>query len=387
MNKRTILAALVLSLVCGVILGTVSAALLAQHIFERQAQLVSALSDTDSLYAALHTAAETDGTAGKALLLRGGYTPAFYFWKDAAQLSALCTALFLLLSACVLGWHGAGQARRRKRILGMTQYLTAVLEKREHILARQEDEFSMLEDALYKTVSELNHTREQALKERQTLADNLADIAHQIKTPLTSMRLLTELLSGQGSEDTACIKRLDAQTVRLETLVSALLTLSRLDAGAIQLKRERISLYDLVLRAAEPIEAQLCQKEIGLTLELPQETCLSVDAVWTAEALLNVLKNCAEHTPRGGSITVYAEQNPIYTLLTITDSGAGFVEEDIPHLFERFYRGKQGKEGGIGIGLALTRAILSQQDAEIRAARAPEGGARFVIKFYAASRI
>lgn len=385
MKKRTILSACILSLACGIILGTVSAALLAQDIFESQAQLVSALEHTDSLYEALHTAASTDSAAGEALLVRGGYTPALYFWKNAALLSALGTGLFLLLSACVLGWGAARQAKRKKRIWGMTQYLTAVLEKREHILMRQEDEFSQVEDALYKTVSELNRTREQALQERQTLADNLADIAHQIKTPLTSMRLLTELLSGQNPEDAVCLKRLDAQTERLETLVSALLTLSRLDAGAVQLKRERISLYDLVLRAAEPIEAQLCSKAIQLELELAQDICLSLDAVWTAEALLNLLKNCVEHTPSGGRITVCAEQNPIYTLLTITDSGAGFAEEDLPHLFERFYRGKRETKGGIGIGLALTRAILSAQDAEIRAVRVPEGGARFVIKFYAVS--
>lgn len=135
------------------------------------------------------------------------------------------------------------QAKRKKRIEAMAQYLTAVLEKRERVLVREEDEFSQLEDEIYKTVSELNLTWEQAVQERQTLADNLSDIAHQIKTPLTSMQLLTELLSRQNPEDAAYLERLAAQTERLEALVSALLTLSRLDAGAVQLRPEKVSLY------------------------------------------------------------------------------------------------------------------------------------------------
>ena len=297
-------------------------------------------------------------------------------------LCMLTVGLFVLLSAVILLWSAVRQKTRRTRLAAMTQYLTAVLEKREHILVRQEDEFSQLEDEIYKTVSELNLTREQAVQERQTLADNLADIAHQIKTPLTSMRLLTELLCGQTPEDALCLKRLHTQMERLETLVAAILTLSRLDAGAILLRCENVLLYDIVLRAAEPIDAQLCRMGIDLKIDVPKDIVLSLDAMWTAEALLNILKNCAEHTPSGGSITVCASQNPIYTTLRITDSGAGFAQEDLPHLFERFYQGKKSQTGGIGIGLALTKAILQIQNAEIDADCARTGGAQFTIHFY-----
>lgn len=169
---------------------------------------------------------------------------------------------------------------------------------------------------------------------------------------------------------------------RLETLVAAILTLSRLDAGAILLRCENVLLYDIVLRAAEPIDAQLCRMGIDLKIDVPKDIVLSLDAMWTAEALLNILKNCAEHTPSGGSITVCASQNPIYTTLRITDSGAGFAQEDLPHLFERFYQGKKSQTGGIGIGLALTKAILQIQNAEIDADCARTGGAQFTIHFY-----
>ncbi|MFR4977965.1 MAG: sensor histidine kinase [Butyricicoccus sp.] len=380
---KKLLVACTLSLSGGILWGVIAAWILAQELFQSQAQLVSALPISDSVYEALHKAAGlTDITGGEALLRRGGYTPEFYFWENVVWLCMLTVGLFVLLSAVILLWSVVRQKTRRTRLAAMTQYLTAVLEKREHILVRQEDEFSQLEDEIYKTVSELNLTREQAVQERQTLADNLADIAHQIKTPLTSMRLLTELLCGQTPEDALCLERLHTQMERLETLVAAILTLSRLDAGAILLRCENVLLYDIVLRAAEPIDAQLCRMGIDLKIDVPQDIVLSLDAMWTAEALLNILKNCAEHTPSGGSITVYASQNPIYTTLRITDSGAGFAQEDLPHLFERFYQGKKSQTGGIGIGLALTKAILQIQNAEIDADCARTGGAQFTIHFY-----
>ena len=376
-----------LALGCGIPWGIAGTWVLAQDLFRSQAQLVSALQISDSVYEALHKAAGiTDTTWGEALVRHGGYTPEFYFWKNVVWICALTVGLFLLLSAVMLVWSAVRQKKRRTRIAVMTRYLTAVLEKREQLLMREEDEFSQLEDEIYKTVSELNLTREQAIQERQTLADNLADIAHQIKTPLTSMRLLTELLCGRTPEDALCLERLHTQMERLETLVSTILTLSRLDAGAVQLRCENVLLYDIVLRAAEPIDAQLCHMGIDLKMDVPQDISLPLDAMWTAEALLNVLKNCAEHTPSGGKITICASQNPIYTILSITDSGAGFAREDLPHLFERFYRGKQSKTDGIGIGLALTKAILHIQNAEIHANRARTGGAQFIIQFYKTNR-
>ena len=124
------------------------------------------------------------------------------------------------------------------------------------------------------------------------------------------------------------------------------------------------------------------EKGIALQCQVPEKICLPLDAMWTAEALLNLLKNCAEHTPSGGCITVTARDTPIFTVLTVTDTGPGFAPADLPHLFERFYRGERAREGGLGIGLALAQSILRAQDAEIRADNAPAGGARFMVKCY-----
>lgn len=382
MKKKDLWYLGVLSLFAGGLLGLLCTAVVADRLFRDQARLVSALQQTDSIYAALHQMTEGTAETGVQLLTHAGYTRAFYFGQYVWGICAGCVAVFFLFSLAIV-WHQRGQEKKRaERIGGLTDYLTAVLEKRECLLQRQEDGFSQLEDEIYKTVSELQLTREQAIRERQTLADNLADIAHQLKTPLTSMRLLTELLSRDNPEDTACLERLSAQTDRLETLVSALLTLSRLDAGAVTLRREPTELYELVLRAIEPIEAQMHAAGIERRLEVASDIQIPLDPLWTAEALMNVFKNCVEHTPLGGVITVSARSNPIFTELVITDSGCGFAKADLPHLFERFYRGGNEQGGGIGIGLSLTRAILHAQDAEICADCAPEGGARFTIKFY-----
>ncbi len=385
MKRKDFLYLTILSLVAGGALGILCAAAVADGLFQEQARLVSAWRQTDSVYAALHQMTEGTAEIGVQLLTHAGYTRRFYFAQCVWGICACCVTVFFLFSLAIVWYQRRQERERMERIGGLTDYLTAVLENKECLLSRQEDGFSKLEDEIYKTVSELQLTREQAIGERQTLADNLADIAHQLKTPLTSMRLLTELLSRQDPEDAACLERLCAQTDRLEALVSALLTLSRLDAGALTLRRQPTDLYELVLRAMEPIEAQLHAAGIERKLEVPPEIQMLVDPMWTAEALTNVFKNCAEHTPVSGTITVCARNNPIFAELVITDSGCGFAKEELPHLFERFYRGRNQQSSGIGIGLSLTRAILHAQDAEIRADCAPGGGARFTIKFYHAN--
>ena len=382
MRRRTVCGVLALAAVCGAGLGAVCAALAGRQIFDGEARLLSALGQTASIPAALSSAASADPEAGRVLLERAGYTAAWYVSQHAGGLMALCCALCLVIAGGALLCLRRAQRRQRARIDGLRAYLAAAVGGQTRVLPHAEDAFSPLEDEICKTVSELRLTREQAVREKQTLADDLADIAHQIKTPLTSMRLLTDLLPRSNPADADCLRRLDAQTDRLEALVGALLTLSRLDAGVLALERRPQALADLVLRAAEPIEAQMQDKGIALQCRVPEGLTLPLDAMWTAEALLNLLKNCAEHTPPGGCIAVTAQDNPLFAVLTVTDTGPGFAPADLPHLFERFYRGEQAGAGGLGIGLALARSILRAQDADIRADNGPAGGARFTVKFY-----
>lgn len=272
--------------------------------------------------------------------------------------------------------------RRRERLMALTKYLEAASCGRETSLARIEDEYSLLEDEIYKTVSELRMAREHAQQEQLQQADNLADIAHQLKTPLTSLSLMTQLLSVETPpEGQEYIHRIDSQLSRLNWLTSSLLTMSRLDAGAVEFTPVTLTFEELAAQAAEPVEQLL--KERNQTIAICGETILlSCDPHWTAEALVNLIKNCSEHTPSDGQITIKANLTPLYLQITVEDTGPGFDPDELPYLFRRFFRGRNSDQNSIGISLALSRAIVEGQGGIIRAENRPEGGARFVIHFY-----
>lgn len=272
--------------------------------------------------------------------------------------------------------------RRQNRLLELSAFLEAASCGRETALARTEDEFSQLEDEVYKTVGELRVARERAQQERRQQADNLADIAHQLKTPLTSMSLMTQLLSAEASpEQMEYVGRIDSQLIRLGWLTDSLLTMSRLDAGAVAFAPVMMTFEELAARALEPME-QLLRERAQTAAIRGAEVSITCDPHWTAEALVNIIKNCSEHTPAGGQITLEAALTPLYLQITVEDTGPGFDPDELPRLFCRFFRGKNSGKDSIGIGLALCRAIVEGQDGIIRAENRQEGGARFVIRFY-----
>lgn len=294
-------------------------------------------------------------------------------WFLAGSLAAAAVFVAVLL------WQ---RRARQKRLLALTRYLEAASCGKETALARTEDEFSLLEDELYKTVSELRVAREKAQQERRVQADNLADIAHQLKTPLTSLSLMTQLLAAEATaEQREYIARIDAQLARLSWLTSSLLTMSRLDAGAVEFAPMALTFEELAARATEPVE-QLLQERKQTVALCGNEIAVFCDPHWTAEALVNLIKNCSEHLPLGGQISLAALSTPLYLQITVEDSGPGFNPEELPHLFRRFYRGKNSGKDSIGIGLALCRAIVEGQGGMIRAENRSEGGARFVLRFY-----
>ena len=167
---------------------------------------------------------------------------------------------------------------------------------------------------------------------------------------------------------------------RTQWMVESLLKLSKLDAGTVKLERTKVSISDLIQRAAAPLAIPMDVRGQSLQLECCSENMLC-DLTWTAEALGNILKNCSEHTPEGGRITVSVEKNALFTQITIDDTGPGLNTQDIPHLFERFYKGKNASDSSYGIGLALSRTIVTAQNGTIQAMNT-SNGARFVLKFY-----
>lgn len=292
----------------------------------------------------------------------------------------LAGALFLV---CGLLWQ---KRRENLRIQALTDYLEQANTGKAAILsALGEDAFSRLEDEIYKTVTFLYRTREAAVRAKEEFAKNLSNIAHQIKTPITAISLSVQTMEAvepeEGKEEKERLEQIHRQLSRLTQMEEALLVLSRIDAGTLVLQRKETDVYTLLVLAADHLQMLFLQAGVSVSLPELGEMAIFVDPEWTMEAIMNLMKNCAEYSG-GGMIHCLYEQNPLYTEILIYDEGAGFAKEDIPHLFERFYRGKNAEKGGIGIGLSLAKEIIERQNGTIRAENRKEGGACFIVRFY-----
>ena len=315
------------------------------------------------------------------------------------------TALWIAVLAFFVGgilflfsfwyWHRKSDAR----IQALTEYLEKINTGVQGlVLESSDDEFSKLQDEIYKTVTELYQTREEALTARNNFAENLSNIAHQLKTPITSISLTVQMAkehlgdirtaeTPQGHTSMACkmhanIKDIGRQINRLMHLEEALLLLSRIDAGTLALDRRPTDVFTILSLASDNLYELSMQK--GVLIEVPEmgEMNINVDLNWTMEAVMNLMKNCMEAAGTGTAVHCSYEKNPLYVQIRIWDEGEGFTKEDLPHLFERFYRGENAKNTGIGIGLSFSKAIIEMQNGIIRAFNLPNGGACFEVRFY-----
>ena len=178
------------------------------------------------------------------------------------------------------------------------------------------------------------------------------------------------------------VREIKRQIERLTYLEEALLLLSRMDAGTLIFDRKPTDVFTLLTLASDNLYELFKQKSIWIEIPENGEMNITVDLDWTMEAIINLMKNCIEASESGTTIHCSYEQNPLYVQIRIWDEGRGFEKEDLPHLFERFYRGKRAKDTGVGIGLSLSKAIIERQDGIIRACNLSDGGACFEIRFY-----
>lgn len=375
---------LISAAVSAILLGIAAAPVVSERQYQMAAGLTGAILDGESIPQALKNSHLPNHIqTGRELLHQYGYHPENDYWTNAASLSLKGGVMFLCFISLILVMQRQNHKQLLDRIDKLTRYLEEINLGHNPLLTRQEDIFSHLEDEIYKTVTELRLARNFACNEKQVMADNLADISHQLKTPLTSMSLMSQLLEEQAQEgQRPYLERLNHQILRLENLVSSLLTLSRLDAGTLPIVPQKVGIYALLVQAVEPVEEMARQKGVELIIQSQPDEETFADSAWTAEAILNLVKNCIEHTPSGGTIRIGYEHNPLYTKITVCDTGPGFVPQEIPHLFQRFYRGKGAAKDSIGIGLALSRSILEKQGGTLRADNSVEGGARFTVKLY-----
>ena len=300
----------------------------------------------------------------------------------------LCPAagILELVSAAVLGIVFYIFTRARyNRIAQLSEQIDMVLHNAEHLYFSEADEgeLSILQSEIVKMTLRIREQNEALKSEKKHLADSLADISHQLRTPLTSVNIILSLLekNTDKKEQKTLLREAGELFGQMDFLLASLLKLSRLDAGIVIFKKEQVDISNLVAVSLRPFLISMELHNIQIQTDIPEGIKISGDFKWLSEAFQNVIKNSIESVGDNGKIKIACEDNPLFTQITFHDDGAGFEKEDIPHLFERFYRGKDADATGYGIGLALCRTIIMRQGGTVTAKNHPQGGAIFYVRF------
>ena len=277
--------------------------------------------------------------------------------------------------------------KEKKEINKITKYIRDINDKNYELKIKEntEDELTNLRNELYKITLMLRQQAENSEKDKENLAISLSDISHQIKTPLTSITIMLDEIKENSDMDELTKQKflfeISRQIEQISFLTISLLKLSKLDAEAIKFNNQNIKIENLINDAIETLEIPIEIKKQNLIKNIEKDCCVQGDYKWTLEAITNILKNCIEHTGEGKSIYVNAKNTNMYTELEIRDEGEGIDEEDIKHIFERFYKGKNSGENSFGIGLALSKSILENQGATINCYSKLGEGTSFKIRW------
>lgn len=318
------------------------------------------------------------------LFLAGEYVLLTAFSIGVNELLLYFAAACLALTGCYL----AVTKNRYKRLSRLAADIDLILhrERKIDLDEYREGELAVLANEIQKVLSRLVEQSDSLQKEKVYLSDSLADISHQLKTPLTSLQLLMMRLSGEQKEEERSRLCTEGAMLldRVDWLVNGLLKIAKIDAKTVVFAKEYVDVKMLAEQALNPlrIPLELREQTVVLSMQEGKTPGFTGDMAWSMEALGNILKNCMEHTPKGGTIQIHARENHLYTELSVEDNGSGIAPEDLPHLFERFYKGKGSANDSVGIGLALARMIIKEQNGTLKAENRREGGARFVIRFY-----
>lgn len=317
---------------------------------------------------------------GSLLLLAVFILLAVFLPQHAVWWTLGCGVAVLALSLAYTG----GRLRELSRL---SEYLRAVGSGREPLDVRdnEEGELSLLKNEIYKMTVMLREQSDSLRKDKLALSDSISDISHQLKTPLTSMLVMTDLLCDEDlppekrSEFTHSIQ---TQLDRMLWLLTSLLKLSRLDAGTVELHREETSIGAILESAVRPVRIPMELKHIDYRCEGNLELLLPADKNWLREVFINLLKNAVEHTPEYGRITVACTDNPLYAEISVADSGCGICREDLPLIFTRFHRGKNASDDSVGIGLAMAKEIVELHGGSITVKSEEGAGSCFFVRLF-----
>ena len=303
--------------------------------------------------------------------------------------AAVCVILALCVTALAAERY-ALQKKTDRRLRALTDYITAVQDDLAlpELGSTDEGEMGILQSEVYKVVALLRENYANEKKQTLYMSGMLSDISHQIKTPLTSIGLMTELLEQTSLDDAKRLQyaeKIDGQVTRITWLIRNLLAISQMEAGVLKMKREPVRLDEAARQLHDSLDVMAELRGVTFTTEIPPGITVTGDEYWLCEAFLNIVKNCIEHTDPGGTVRLQAEQNSLFTRLTIEDDGCGISARDLPHIFERFYKAENASAQSVGIGLSLAKQIVTAHNGTLTAESEPGAGTRFILKIYPAA--
>lgn len=274
-----------------------------------------------------------------------------------------------------------------KKINEITKYIEEINKGnyKLNIEENTEDELSILKNELYKITIMLKEVAENSQKDKTTLKDSLSDISHQIKTPITSILIMLDnILSDENMPEDIkkdFIKDIKREIINIKFLVESILKLSKIDSNSIKFIKKEVFIKDIINEAVKNVSMLSELKNIEIIVSGDDSIKTICDLKWQVEAITNILKNCIEHSYENKKIYINYNQNNMYTELKIEDNGTGIDAKDLPHIFERFYKGKNSSSDSVGIGLALSKSIIESNNGYIQVDSELNKGTTFIIKY------
>lgn len=248
-----------------------------------------------------------------------------------------------------------------------------------------EGELSILKNEISKTTTMLRQVADNSVKDKLNLKDSLGDISHQLKTPLTSITIMIDNILDNPDMDEKIRKKflinIKREILNINFLVMSLLKLSKFDANVVKFNKESVYLKDIIIESIKNVSMIKELKNITIKVSGDDNIKLLCDFKWQVESITNILKNSIEHTKEYGIVEVNYSENKLYTRILIKDNGKGIDSDDLPHIFDRFYKGKNGSDDSFGIGLSLSKTIIEKEGGSITVKSTPNIGTIFTIKY------
>ena len=292
--------------------------------------------------------------------------------------------LFILILSIIFFKYNHSES---KKINEITKYIEEINRGnyKLNIEENTEDELSILKNELYKITIMLKEVAENSQKDKTTLKDSLSDISHQIKTPITSILIMLDnILSDENMPEDIkkdFIKDIKREIINIKFLVESILKLSKIDSNSIKFIKKEVFIKDIINEAVKNVSMLSELKNIEIIVSGDDSIKTICDLKWQVEAITNILKNCIEHSYEYRKIYINYNQNNMYTELKIEDNGTGIDAKDLPHIFERFYKGKNSSSDSVGIGLALSKSIIESNNGYIQVDSELNKGTTYIIKY------